>query len=120
MQWQDGSAFYVNQRTFALLQTMSSADGRPLFGATGTASPGTGFAFGGSPIRIVSQLPDVAPGATPILFGNLSAAYLLVWRRAVTMLTDPYSAGWCTLFKFESRVGGSVLCPNAMRLLRIR
>jgi hypothetical protein len=35
-------------------------------------------------------------------------------------LTDPYSAGWCTLFKFESRVGASVLCPNAMRLLRIR
>jgi putative transposase len=26
----------------------------------------------------------------------------------------------CHLFKFSARIGGSVLCPNAMRLLRIR
>jgi HK97 family phage major capsid protein len=78
MQWLDGSAFYMNQNTFALLQSMSSAEGRPLFGQFGTATPGTGFSFAGSPIRIVSQLPDVAPGSTPILFGYLRAAYLLV------------------------------------------
>jgi HK97 family phage major capsid protein len=110
----------MNQRTFALLQTMSSAEGRPLFGQMGTTTPGTGFAFAGSPIRIVSQLPDVAPGATPVLFGNLRASYLLVWRKAITMQTDPYSAGWCTLFKFETRCGGNVTCPNSLRLLRIR
>jgi HK97 family phage major capsid protein len=120
MSWQDGSAFYMNQRTLALLQTMSSAEGRPLFGPMGTNAPGTGLSFAGSPIHIVSQLPDVAPGSTPIMFGNLKAAYLIFWRKAITMVTDPYTAGWCTLFKFECRVGGSVLCPNALRLLRIQ
>jgi hypothetical protein len=30
-----------------------------------------GFALAGSPIVIVSQLPDVMPGSTPVLFGNL-------------------------------------------------
>lgn len=31
----------------------------------------------GFPVRIATQMPDVAPGATPVLFGNLQAAYLL-------------------------------------------
>ena len=32
----------------------------------------------------------------------------------------PVLAGWCNLFKFDARIGGSVVCPNAARLLRIR
>jgi HK97 family phage major capsid protein len=68
----------------------------------------------------VSQIPDVAPGSTPIAFGNWKRAYLIVWRKAVSMMADPYSAGYCTLFKFEARVGGATVCPNAARLLRIK
>lgn len=120
LEWQSGSAYFMNQRSFALLQSMSSADGRPLFGPMGTNSPGTGFQFAGSPIYLVSQLPDVAPGSTPVMYGNLRAAYTMVTRKAVTMTTDPYTAGWCTLFKFEARVGGAPTCSNALRLLRIK
>jgi HK97 family phage major capsid protein len=120
IEWQDGSAFFMNQRTFALLQTMSTAEGRPLFGAMGTTSPGTGFQLAGSPIHVVSQLPDCAPGSTPVMFGNLKAAYLLVTRRGLTMTTDPYTAGWCVIYKFDQRIGGAPTCPNAMRLLRVR
>jgi hypothetical protein len=57
LQWQLGCSYLMNQRTFALLQTMSSAEGRPLFGPQGTTTPGTGFSFAGSPINIVSQMP---------------------------------------------------------------
>jgi HK97 family phage major capsid protein len=63
---------------------------------------------------------DVAPGATPVAFADWQRAYTVVNRRATTMLTDPFSAGFCTLFRFEARVGGSPTCPNAARLLRIR
>jgi HK97 family phage major capsid protein len=65
-------------------------------------------------------MPDTAPGATPVLFGNLQAAYLLVYRKQTTMLQDPYSMGYCILFRFGSRVGGTVICANAARLLRIK
>jgi HK97 family phage major capsid protein len=68
----------------------------------------------------MTQLPDIAPGSTPILFGSLRDAYLMVVRRGVTMISDPYSASFCHLFKFSARIGGSVLCPNALRLMRIR
>jgi HK97 family phage major capsid protein len=109
----------MNQRTFALLQSMSSADGRPLFGPMGTSVPGTGFQFAGSPINIVSQMPDVQPGSTPIAFGNWRRAYTIVTRKLPTLQVDPFSAGFCRLFKFEARIGGATTCPNAARLMRI-
>jgi HK97 family phage major capsid protein len=83
----------MNQRTFALLQSMSSAEGRPLFGKVGTTTPGTGFQFVGSPINIVSQMPDVQPGSTPVAFGNYKRAYTIVTRKLPTLQVDPYSAG---------------------------
>jgi HK97 family phage major capsid protein len=108
----------MNQRTFALLMTMSDTSTRPLWAQLPGGAPG--FTFCGSPINIVSQMPDVAPGSTPIAFGDWRRTYMIVWRKAVTMQQDPYSAGYCVLYKFEARVGGGVLCPNAARLLRIR
>ncbi|MCP3462534.1 phage major capsid protein [Bradyrhizobium sp. CCGUVB23] len=118
MQWQGGARFWMNQKTFSMLLSMSSTDGRPLLNPTFQSVPG--FNFMGVPIDINNFMPDIAPGATPIAYGNWNAAYLLVRRSGVTMLADPYSAGWCVLFRFDTRVGGGILCPNAARLLRIR
>jgi len=117
MEWHTGASYLMNQRTFSLLHTMSDAIGRPL---VSPIPQGPGFMLDGSPIRIASQMPDVAPGATPVAFGNWQRVYMVVWRKAITMQQDPYSAGFCVLYKFEARVGGGVLCPNAARLLRIR
>ena len=78
------------------------------------------FMIAGSPVRIVSQFPDVAPGSTPVAFGDWKSAYRLVVRKAVSMQFDPYSMGFCNLYRWEARVGGSTVCPNAARLPRIR
>jgi hypothetical protein len=43
-----------------------------------------------------------------------------VTRKAITLLMDPYSAGFCILAKWESRVGGGVVCSRAARLLRVK
>jgi HK97 family phage major capsid protein len=59
-------------------------------------------------------------GATPIIYGNFKQLYMIANRKAVTMQHESYSAGFCSLFKVESRIGGSVVCPNAARLLRIK
>jgi HK97 family phage major capsid protein len=123
-QWHPNARFFMNQKTLSLLLTMSDASGRPLLLPTPVIGDGGqrggSFSVAGWPITIVSQMPDLQPGSAPVMFGDLSAAYLLVSRRAVTMIADPYSAGFCHLWKFSARVGGAVLCPNAARLLRIR
>jgi HK97 family phage major capsid protein len=80
----------------------------------------SGFTIAGRPVRIVTQFPDVAPGSTPILFADLEQLYLVVTRKALTMQVDPYSAGFCVVFRFSARIGGAVVCPGAGRLLRVR
>src|SRR5262249_13611636 len=108
----------MNQDTFAKGLTMSDSTGRPIMIAMPTDSGQ--FMINGSPVRIVAQMPNVAPGTTPVAFGNWNKAYMVVNRKAVTMQQDPYSAGFCVLFKFEARVGGGIICPNAARLIRVR
>jgi HK97 family phage major capsid protein len=97
---------------------MSDAAGRPIM-VPSLQNPLV-FNLLGSPLRIATQMPDVAPGATPIAYGNWKSAYMVANRKAITMQHDPYSAGFCHLYKFEARVGGAIICPNAARLLRIK
>ena len=52
------------------------------------------------------------PEVTPVLFGNLQAEYLLVYRKQTTMLQDPFPLGYCILYRFERRVGGVVVCVS--------
>ena len=73
----------------------------------------------GSPVVISTQMPDPVAGSTPVAYGNWKQAFMVVNRKAVTMQQDPYRAGFCVLFKFEARIGGAPICPNAARLLRI-
>jgi HK97 family phage major capsid protein len=111
IQWHAGSVFLMNQRTLALLMTMSDTSTRPAFGQLPEGRPGPQFA--GFPIVVVSQMPDVGLGSTSVLFGNLRSTYTIVDRQATTVMHDPYSAGFCHLFKWEARVGG--LLPVLMR-----
>jgi len=39
-------------------------------------------------------MPDVAPGATPIYFGNPRQTFLLIIRGALTMQRDDLTLGW--------------------------
>ena len=116
--WSADSAYLMNQNTAGLMMTISDAAGRPIM-LQNMQDP-LQFTLLGSPVRIASQMPDVAPGATPVAFGNWKLAYTIANRKAVTMLQDPYSSGWCRLFKFETRIGGAVTCANAARLLRVQ
>jgi HK97 family phage major capsid protein len=65
-QWMNGAVYLMSSRTLALLFTMSDTSTRPLFSALPERGPG--FSFAGSPIFISSWMPDVQPGATPVLF----------------------------------------------------
>jgi HK97 family phage major capsid protein len=118
VQFHRDASYLMNQNTFALTLTMSDAMGRPIM----LPSPVVAgqYLINGSPVYLATQFPDCVGGATPVAFGGWKQAYTLVTRKAVTMQSDPYSAGFCILEKFEARIGGSVTCSNAARLLRIK
>jgi HK97 family phage major capsid protein len=113
--------FLMNPNTLGLVVTMSDGMGRPIWMPTPATEGrvGGGFQIAGSPVRIVSQLPNAEPGSTPILFADLEQLYLVVIRRATSLQADPYSLSWCVQFRIDARIGGAVICPNAGRWLRI-
>jgi HK97 family phage major capsid protein len=112
--------FLMNAATLGLVVTMSDGLGRPIWMPTPATEGGGGFQIAGSPVRIVSQLPNVEPGSTPILFADLEQLYLVVVRRATSLQADPYSLNWCVQFRIDARIGGAVICANAGRWLRIQ
>jgi HK97 family phage major capsid protein len=128
-QYHPGAVYMMNQRTAGLAATMSDATGRPLMQALpGEMPPDLGrrgglralFTIAGWPVLINNWMPNVAPGNCPVFFGNLSETYMLITRKAVTTMRDPYSYGYCVGYRFESRVNGAILCPGAARLLRVK
>jgi HK97 family phage major capsid protein len=129
LQYHGGAVFMMNQKTAGLCATMSDATGRPLMtGLPNQMPPSAGsrggltalFTIAGWPVVINSWMPDVAPGSCPVFFGNLTELYMLITRKAVSVVRDPYSYGFCVGFRFEARLGGTIICAGAGRFLRIR
>src|SRR5262249_48026959 len=122
-QYQARGSYLMNGRTLGLAMTMSDASGRPIMlpvPVTQDGRVGSGYMIAGSSVHVVTQMPDVPPGATPVAFGDWEQTYLVVTRKATALQPDPYSFGWCVGFKAEARIGGAPLCPGAARLLRIK
>ena len=67
----------------------------------------------------IADMPDCVAGATTVMFADLSKAYMIIYRKSVTMLQDGITS-FSVTFRFEARIGGGVLCPTAAHLLRIR
>ena len=73
----------------------------------------------GAPIVDVPDMPDVAAGAAPILFGDMKETYLIVDRIGFRVLRDPYTNKPFISFYCTKRVGGGVKNPDAMKALVI-
>jgi len=115
------AVYLLNQRTLGQILTMSDATGRPIWQETPATEAGAPnqFMIAGSRVIVTPMMPDIGPGATPILVGNLQRLYLVVIRKLLTMYPDA-SAGWCLVYRYSARIGGAVVCPGSGRLLKIR
>ena len=73
----------------------------------------------GYPITEMAAMPNIAANAYPLAFGDFRQGYLIVDRRGVTVLRDPYSAKPYVMFYMTKRVGGAVVNPDALRVLKM-
>jgi HK97 family phage major capsid protein len=118
IQYHANGSWIMNQRTMGLMFSMSDANGRPIL-IQDLQNP-LRWMLLGHPVVVSQFWPDVAPGATSVAFGDWKSTYLIVNRRALTILPDPFSLGWCVLYRLYARLGGGIICPNAARLLRVK
>lgn len=75
----------------------------------------------GRPVIEAVDMPDIAAGATPILFGDVQSAYRIYDRVGLSVLRDPYTLATegQTRFHARRRVGAGVVRSEALRKLVI-
>lgn len=73
----------------------------------------------GYPVEIDENMPAFAANALALAFGNFQRGYVINDRTAVRILRDPFTNKPFVNFYGTKRVGGGVLDPKAIRLLKV-
>lgn len=73
----------------------------------------------GYPVTEMAAMPTVATGAIPVAFGDFKAGYLIVDRYGIRVLRDPYTNKPYVMFYVTKRVGGGVLNPDVIKVLKM-
>ena len=73
----------------------------------------------GRPVVEAVDMPDVADGAEPIIFGDFKRGYRIYDRLSLAVMADPYSVRTTGLMRYHARrrVGAGVVRPTAFRKL---
>ncbi|MBZ8135511.1 phage major capsid protein [Afifella sp. IM 167] len=114
--YRQNAHFVMNRRTEAAIRKLKDADGNYIW--TPPASAGARATVMNFPVVDVEEMPDIAPGATAIAFGDFARGYLIVDRQGIRILRDPYSSKPYVLFYTTKRVGGGVHDFDAIKLVK--
>ena len=110
------ATFVMNSKTAGAVRKMKDADGRFLW-SDGLAA-GEPARLMGYPVLIAEDMPDIAPGAYAIAFGDFRSGYTVAERPDLRILRDPFSAKPYVLFYATKRIGGDVSDFAAIKLLK--
>lgn len=113
-----GAAWAMNGTTLATVRKLKDGQGNYLWQPAYTA--GQPETILGKPVVEMVDMPDLASGTFPIIFGDWSA-YRIVDRLALSILSDPYTQArkGVTLMHATRRVGARVLQAARFRKLKM-
>lgn len=115
--YSQGASFMMNRKTLAKVRKLKDGQGNYLWQPSyQTGQPST---LCGYPVHEVAEMPDVAANALPIAFGDFKRAYMVLDRKGISMLRDPFTNKPFVQFYTTKRVGGGVDNPEAVRLLKV-
>jgi len=109
--------FIMNRKTMAAVRKLKDGSGTYLWQPSYLA--GQPSTLAGFPVTEVPDMPDVAAGVKPIMFGDFRQGYLIVDRVGVRVLRDPYTKKPYVLFYTTKRVGGGVVNTECLRALNV-
>lgn len=114
--YRQNASWVMNRRTQAAIRKLKDADGNYLWQPALT--PNGSASFMGFRLVEAEDMPDIGAGETPIAFGDFRRGYLIVDRKGINVLRDPFSQKPYVLFYTTKRVGGGVADYNAIKLLK--
>ncbi|WP_245584659.1 phage major capsid protein [Salipiger mucosus] len=116
--YRNAGTWLMNGTTLAAVRKLKDGDGRFLWQPSFQA--GQPETILGRPVVEAVDMPDIASGAFPILYGDFSA-YRIVDRLSMSILSDPYTQArkGVTRMHATRRVGGRVLQAARFRKLKM-
>ncbi len=114
--YRQNATWVMNRTTQAVIRKLKDSDGNYLWQPA--TSPDGHASFMGFNLVEAEDMPNIGADATPIAFGDFRRGYLIVDRKGVNVLRDPYSAKPYVLFYTTKRVGGGVMDYDAIKLLK--
>lgn len=115
--YRTNATWVMNSQTAAAIALLKDGNGSFIW-REGLAA-GAPSTLLGRPVELCEDMPGIAPGATPIAYGDWKAGYLINDRLGTSVLRDPFSSKPFVLFYARKRVGGGVRDPRALRVLRV-
>lgn len=109
--------FYMNRSSLKNIRKLKDGDGNYLWQPTYVA--GQPSTLAGYALIDMPDMPNVAAGNVPLMFGDMERTYLIIDRRGTMMLRDPYTNKPFVSFYTTKRVGGGVQNPDAMKAMQI-
>jgi len=111
------SAFYMNRKSLSQLVLFKDANKQYIWQPS--LRDGTPQTLVGYGVRVLEEMPDMEAGATPVAFGDMAAAYLILDKAGVQILRNPYRTSGQVTFFARKRTGGGVRKGEALKLIKI-
>jgi HK97 family phage major capsid protein len=107
----------MNRRTISEIQKIRDDNGRFIWQPSMSDKlPATIF---GIPVVCVNDIPTIHPKTDTIVIADFKSGYKIVDRKDISIMKDPYTDKPFVKFYATKRVGGDVVNPNAIKILRM-
>ena len=108
--------FVFNRSTLAAIRKLKDTAGQYVFQAGMSLQAGVPNTILGYPYVEATDMPDVAAGAKPIIFGDFNRAYMIVDRVNLSVSRDPFTQATSGNVRYVARrrVGGQVVQAEAI------
>lgn len=116
-EFQPGAAFFMNRKTLSQLVVFKDTNGAYVWSPS--LRDGTPQQLAGYGVNVLEEMPDLAAGATPVAFGDMAQAYLILDRVGLQILRNPYRTSGQVTFFARKRVGGGVRKGEALKLIKV-
>jgi len=121
-QYRQNGVLIVNSKTELALRLLTDTNGQYLWQPSLQA--GRPNSFAGYPVynqEDIPNIPAVGTAADVAIFGDIRSGYRIIDRLGMTVqrLVELYAESGLVGFKVHYRVGGGVIRPDALRILRV-
>ncbi|WP_211258452.1 phage major capsid protein [Luteibacter rhizovicinus] len=115
--YRGAARFLMNNTTQGIVRKLKDGQGNYLWQpSTVAGQPAT---LNGYALTEMPDMPDVAANSMPISFGDFNRGYLVIDRKGVTVLRDPFTNKPFVQFYTTKRVGGGLLDPTPIKVLKV-